>query len=274
MQDKKHTLPLIGIAVAVGVVAVVVFVRNLPSPSSPQPSSVPALSPLPPKSSGEAPSLPSAPSPTPLEIIVAPSAPEQAAPLEPTYPPKVDVELQPRAFATNDFRNLTELPAGFMAENLVLTENGLTLKPPAPGEEDKPRMGMLESPPQDLDFPSNAVAPRWLDKIPEGGHLFVEMSVSPDGENWSLWDPVEVDDDSVGQIAEFFPDGKPNPNYGYTPGGLLFWGHRQYLYYRYRVTFYSEVEASPLLSSFRVFYQDSTLGEGYIAQPRGTEEQP
>lgn len=277
MQDKNKMPLVLGVVAVIVVLGAMVFIMNRPSPTPPP--SVPPPAALPTAASqpvaDATPSLPAA-LPATQEIIVAASTPVEVAANEPTYTPKVDVELQPRAFAMNDFRNLTELPEGFTAENLVLTENGLALKPPEPGEEDKPRMGMLESPPQDLDFPSNAVAPLWMEKVPDGGHLFVEMSVSPDGENWSLWDAVEVDDDSVGQIAEFYPDGKPNPNFGYTPGGLLFWGHRQYLYYRYRVTLYSETQSSPLLSAFRVFYQDSTLGEGHIAQPqeRGSGEQP
>jgi len=182
-------------------------------------------------------------------------------------------EDQPRKFYALDFRNLGELPKGLAMENLKLTDNGIELPPPKEGEEGKPRTGILESPLQEMDFPSNAISPLWLEKIPDGTTIFVEFSMSPDGDNWGIWHPVEVDEDSVGQIEEFYPDGRPNPNYGYTPGGVFSWGLKQWKYFKYRVTLYSETKDSPLLSGVRFFYQDSTLGEGHLAELKEEEKQ-
>lgn len=179
----------------------------------------------------------------------------------------VDPENQPRAFMTMDFRNLESPPPGYRLENVVLSPDGFTLPPPEPGKENQPRMGVIESPPQMFDFFSNAVAPLWKENLPDGTDMFVEMSVSPDGIYWGPWQWVEIDEDSAGQISPTYPDGRPNPNYGYTPGTMLAWGLTQWGYVRYRVRLYSEGPASPVLSAFRLFYQDSTLGEGRVATP-------
>ncbi|MCX7625734.1 MAG: hypothetical protein N2Z21_05940 [Candidatus Sumerlaeaceae bacterium] len=179
----------------------------------------------------------------------------------------VDPENQPRAFMTMDFRNLETPPPGYRLENVVLSPEGFTLPPPEPGKENQPRMGVIESPPQMFDFFSNAVAPLWKENLPDGTDMFVEMSVSPDGIHWGPWQWVEIDEDSIGQISPTYPDGRPNPNYGYTPGTMLAWGLTQWGYVRYRVRLYSEGPASPVLSAFRLFYQDSTLGEGRVATP-------
>lgn len=184
-------------------------------------------------------------------------------------PPGNEIE-QPRNFDTFDFREMAMFPPGFEAENLELTQDGLKLPDPLPGQEESPRQGILNSPPQIMEFPANAVTPLWLEKMPDGTDVFVEIAVSPDGENWGMWHWIEVDDDSVGEIREFYPDGTPNPHYGYTPGGTMAWGVKQWQYYRYRVTLYSDanVSDSPVMSSFRLYYQDSTLGQGHVAEPQ------
>jgi len=179
-----------------------------------------------------------------------------------------DPEKQPRAFKTQDFRNLSGIPSGFTVNNLELSEEGLRLPPPNPGEENSPRMGTIESPVDMFEFPSNAVSPIWLEKLPEGTDIFVEVSVSANGTDWGMWHWIEPDEHGTGAISEFFPDGSPNPNYGYIPGSQLAWGLTQWAYVRYRVTLYADagVEDTPLLSSFRLYYQDSTLGEGHLAE--------
>jgi len=179
----------------------------------------------------------------------------------------VDPEHQPRAYMTADFRGLDAPPEGFKLENVVLTDEGFTLPPPAPGEENKPRTGIIESPPQMFDFFSNAITPMWKEKLPDGTDMFVEAQVSPDGVHWGPWQWVEIDEDAFGQVSPTYPDGRPNPNYGYTIGTTLAWGLTQWGYVRYRVRLFSEGPESPVLSMFRIFFQDSTLGEGRIADP-------
>lgn len=214
----------------------------------------------------EAPDIEQIPTPQPVDA----SRPSTTPMAEET--PMMNPEDQPRKFYVLEFDKLQEFPEGYSVENLRLTERGIELDPQQPGEEDKPRYGVLESPPQEFDFPSNAISPLWKEDLPEGTSMLVEMSLSPDGKNWGIWHQVMVDDDSVGQIAEYYPDGSPNPNYGYTPGGVLCWGLRQWAHFRYRITLYSEVAASPILSGFRLFYQDSTLGEGYLSKIEGQDE--
>lgn len=203
------------------------------------------------------------PSPTPGLATPTPTPEVVEAESEPT---PIDPEHQPRKFFVMEFNNLYELPEGYTLENLQLTERGIELLPPKPGEENTPRYGVLYSPPIEMDFASNAISPLWREELPEGTDIFVEVSVSPDGENWGIWHPITPDADS--EIREFYPDGRPNPNYGYTPGGVLCWGLRQWKYFRFKITLYSEVKDSPILSGFRLFYQDSTLGQGYLTKLR------
>ena len=186
----------------------------------------------------------------------------------------MDPELQPRKLHELDFRGIASVPEGFKVEGLRLTDKGFQLDPAKPGEENQPRFGTIESPPFELDFPSNAVSPLWLEETPEGTANFVEVAVSPDGQSWGIWHPVEVDDDSVGQISPTLQDGRPNPNAGHTPGGVLFWGMREWKYYRFRITLSSEVKDSPTLSTFHLYYQDSTLGQGHLAQENEIDSAP
>ncbi len=195
----------------------------------------------------------------------SPTVAEQQTPV-PSEEARMNVEDQPRKFFVMEFNNMSELPEGYEMENMQLTDRGIELEPPEPGEEDKPRFGVLKSPPQEMDFYSNALSPLWREELPEGTSMLVEVSLSPDGENWGIWHQVMVDDDSAGQVKEYYPDGSPNPNYGYTPGGVLCWGYRQWAQFKYRITLYSEVQESPLLSGFRIFYQDTTLGKGHLAE--------
>jgi hypothetical protein len=173
----------------------------------------------------------------------------------------MDPELQPRAFYVRNFLGSWKLPEGFLAEGIIATPEGLQL---APGE-DGLRQGTILSPAEPFDFPSNALAPLWKENVPEGTDVMVEMQVSPNGEDWGAWQYIGIDNDSHGQIAQFYPDGTPNPNYGHTPGGLLVWGNLQFTHMRYRITMVSENVDTPTIEAFRGFYQDSTMGEGTIA---------
>jgi hypothetical protein len=186
-----------------------------------------------------------------------------ASPVQPDKTP-FDPEDQPRTFFSTDFKGLSAPPDGYTLEDLEITDKGITLKPLGEGEESKPRYGVLNSPPQEMQFPSNAVSPLWKQEVSDGTSVFVEVSLSPDGDTWGIWHPIHYDEDA-GQPTEFYPDGSPNPNFGYTPGGVLCWGMAQFKYFRYRATLYSETKDSPLLSGFRLFYQDTTLGDGHLA---------
>lgn len=201
-------------------------------------------------------------SPAPVEnnkkVVAAP-------PEEITEAPLVDPEDQPRTFFHMDFTNLSSLPEGFTLEDVELTDKGIMLSPLAEGEEATPRYGLITAPPEEMHFLSNAVSPLWKQDVSDGTSVFIEVSMSPDGDTWGIWHPIAYDEDA-GEPAEYYPDGSPNPNFGYTPGGVLCWGMSQFKYFRYRATLYSETKDSPLFSGFRLFYQDSTLGQGDIAE--------
>lgn len=272
--SSNRTALTVSLAV-VGVLIVAVLIAVLrpkpPEPvAAPEPTKVAAPAPTP---------VPTEiPLPTPMatpetqEVVEIIVTPEGMLPTDPTPESTMDPELQPRKTHLLDFRDLTSVPEGFKLDGVILTDKGFQLPPPAPGEEDLPRFGSIESPVYALDFPSNAVSPLWLEDLPEGTNIFIELAVTPDAENWGIWHPIEPDDD-VAEITDTFPDGRPNPNAGHKAGGVLFWGFRQYQQYKFKVTLSSEVKESPTLGTFHLFYQDSTLGQGHIAELQEDEIQ-
>ncbi len=179
----------------------------------------------------------------------------------------MDPEMQPRDIMRFSFAGLGVIPADYRVEgqDLLLTDAGLTLNPPKPGDEDLPRSGMLESPPVMLNFNSNAVNPMWKEHSPEGTEVLVEIALSPDGEHWTDWFPT-TGAHTAGEISETYPDGRPNPNYGYVLGDMTFYGLKQYQFFKYALTLYSETGESPVVSDFQLFYQDSTMGEGSLVE--------
>ena len=266
MSDSNGKSPLIPLLTAAAIVALVAYLftrgtgEDAQSTASTLPKDSAAAKPAVQIAQAIAPTATPAPSPTAVPT----------AALSPTPRPTPDPhnpENQPRDFLVFDFTKMDSVPNGYLLDGIELTKDGFKLKPAAAGEEDSERKGMLVSAPELLNFPSNAISPLWKEKLPEGTDMFVEIQMSPDAENWGAWQWVTVDDDSVTQMSPTYPNGMPNPNYGYNPGGVFHWGDLQYNYVRYRFTLYSEVEDSPALEGVRFFYQDSTLGDGRIAQP-------
>lgn len=179
-----------------------------------------------------------------------------------------DPNDQPRTHWVRNYRP-GEIDEGYTMHNVELTGRGFELADAPPGHEG-PRIGYVESPPLEADFPFNAIAPQWQEELPEGTSMLVELRFSPDGENWTAWYQTEVDHTSFGAVNEFMPDGTPNEGYHYTPGGLLAWGNVMWAYLQYNIAFYSETGANPFLSAQRLYFNDSTLGEGKLAVPAGT----
>ena len=128
------------------------------------------------------------------------------------------------------------------------------------------RVGRITSPGVKMDFASNMLSPLWKAELPDGTELSFELAVSQDGESWGPWNQMDADVDAMGAINPSFPDGRPNPNYGFTPGGILGFGLEKWQWFRYRITLSSDGGASPFVSAVRVFYQDTTLGKGRLAE--------
>ncbi len=213
--------------------------------------------------------------------------PEQSAPADPTvtYDTNPDddeepinwfngmnPEDQPRAFHRLGFEGLRSYPPGYTVtgEEMRLSDGGWTLAPPTAGEEEAPRSSMVESPVFELDFPSNSITPIWKETSPEGTEVLVEVAASPDGRNWTSWYPT-TGAHTAGAISRTDRHGKPNPNYGYTRGDMVFLGVGLYRYYKYNMMLYSEVENSPTVSDFALYYQDSTMGDGHIVEYTGND---
>lgn len=178
-----------------------------------------------------------------------------------------DPETQPRTYFDQSFSNLTSTPDGFtvVGEEMRLSGLGWTLAPATAGDETRPRSAMVESPVLPLEFPSNAMNPMWREDSPAGTEVLVELALSPDGKNWTDWFPT-TGGHLPQEIPPTYPDGTPNPNYGYQQGDMVFWGLKQHKFFKYAITLYSETGAAPTVTDFRMFYQDSTMGEGAIAE--------
>jgi len=210
------------------------------------------------------------PTPAPTEAPEPTAAPAEQAP-ETTPAEQVEIvnepinwyngmnpEDQPRAYYELMFSEMDKLPPGFIADGVILTEMGLQL---APGASE----GTLISAAEKFNFLANAVGPMWMEDLPPGTDFLLEIAMSPDGEIWGPWQFVTIDTDSYGQTQQYYDNGRPNPNYGYSPGGLLAWGDMQFGYMKYKLTLYSENESTPTIASIRAHYQDSTMGEGHVA---------
>lgn len=213
-----------------------------------------------PKPAASAPAAPAAPAAAPsVDVPAAPQELPEIVPEEPiNYYNGMNPEDQPRAYYELMFSELDKLPPGFVADGVVLTDMGLQL---APGMSE----GTLISAAERFDFPANAVGPMWMENLPPGTDFMLEIAVSPDGEIWGPWQYVTIDTDSYGQMEQYYSNGRPNPNYGYSPGGLLAWGDMQFGYMKYKLTLLSESEDTPTIASVRAHYQDSTMGEGHMA---------
>lgn len=196
-----------------------------------------------------------------------PALSTRAAPTPSQEPASFDPEMQPRTTYIQEFAGLEALPEGFMLEGLVLTERGIELSP-----GDGPRQGAITSPNEITEFPGNSFAPLWRQQLADGTRIDVEFALSPDGVEWGPWTRVIADDEAHGEISPTYPDGSPNPFFGYQPGGLFNWGAERWEAFRYRMVLSSENSASPVLEAVRFFYQDSTLGEGVGGSLESLEE--
>lgn len=173
--------------------------------------------------------------------------------------PAMDPEAQPRTTYVADFTS--GLPKGFVAENVVETEAGIVLGDAPPGP-DGVRRGVVSSPDVVADFPLNSIAPLWKEKLADGTRVSIEISLSSDGVAWGPWMPLEADAENTSEISPTFPDGRPNPNYGFTASMRTTFTEDLWGAFRYRFTLVSANASTPTLGGVRLYYQDSTMGEG------------
>lgn len=177
-----------------------------------------------------------------------------------------DPESQPRAWSEVDLQH-----PDLRTKGLQSNANGVELDMAG----DELRTGHLEGL-LEAAFPFNAVHVLWRDQRPVGSDIEMEVAASPDGQNWTRWLSVHEDPHSVDGIRKNYPDGRPNPNFGYTVGGMVSWGLERYTFLRYRVTLAAEGNAVPALHALRFFYQDSTMNgrRGSIGPKAGGYNQP
>ncbi|MFH0792738.1 MAG: hypothetical protein V2A74_01755 [bacterium] len=174
---------------------------------------------------------------------------------------QVSLDEIPTGHKVIDFRTLDGLDEGGELDGVVLTDKGLQLDPQFdPGEG--PRIGTYTSPPLEPEFLVNAAGPQWKEEIPKETTLQIELSFSLEGQNWTQWYRVEVD--PHGAPEQYYPDGRPNPNFGYVIGNLIIpgTGTERFAYYRYRLILSSgQSSVSPTLTNLRLTYMDSTAPE-------------
>lgn len=204
-------------------------------------------------------SAPPPPAPEPVAVSTPVAEPAPLSTEVPDEPPAFDPEKQPRTTYVADFTN--GVPEGFVAGNIVATAEGLKLGD-APAGADGKRRGTLDSPDLPADFPLNSFVPLWKEKLADGTKVSVEMSLSVDGVTWGPWMPYVADAEDTEEISPTYPDGRPNPFYGYTAAMRTTFGEDLWGAFRYRFTLESANSSTPTLSSVRLYYQDSTMGEG------------
>lgn len=201
--------------------------------------------------------------PPPALISSRAVSPENAAAslLRETSPkPSVEpVENATIGYLINDFRLPQKALADYKFKNLKLTDEGITLA----DASGAPRTGTLESPALPLLHPSNMVGPIWRQQLPEGTSIEVEISLSPDNQNWSAWFKSEPNDHD--EILPAYPDGRPNPHYGAIAGEAIANGLKLSAYVKYRVTLSSENKTAPVFQEVKIFHVDSTQGQGYVS---------
>jgi hypothetical protein len=185
---------------------------------------------------------------------------------ETSTPPERTTE-DPMGYVVHDFRNHQMQLTDFKLDNVVLTEDGITLGPAGVDEattdgSPTPRVGTFESPPLALVAASNLVAPNWKEKLPANANVQIELSCSADQNEWTEWFPISRSDD---EVSPTYPDGAPNPNYGNTPGTHVAFGLHLYPYARYRVTLAASGVESPVFQQIRLYHTDGTGGNGVLA---------
>ena len=172
------------------------------------------------------------------------------------------------AYLVEDFRDAKKdwKAAGYKLNNVKITDRGVTL-------EDGATNGVLESPPMVLKLPSSMVAPLYKQEVPKGASVKIEASISGDNQTWSAWYPIE---DSGNDISPVYPNGTPNPNYGYVPASYINLGLSLAGFVKYRATlstaggvkeyrsadgtFPSELR----LTGMRIYHLDTSQGAGKV----------
>jgi hypothetical protein len=185
---------------------------------------------------------------------------------ETTSPPERTTE-DPMGYVVHDFRNHQMPLTGFKLDNIVETEEGLTLGPKTIDDSESTdglaaRIGTIESPPLALVAASNLIAPNWKEMLPADSNIQIELSASVDQNDWTEWWPIDRSD---AEMSPTYPDGAPNPNYGNTPGTHVAFGLKLYPYVRYRMTMTAAGEKAPVFQQMRVYHTDGTGGNGVLA---------
>lgn len=172
------------------------------------------------------------------------------------------------AYLVEDFRDSKKdwKAAGYKMNNVKITDQGVTL-------EDGATNGVLESPPMVLKLPSSMVAPLYKQEVPKGASVKIEASISGDNQTWSAWYPIE---DSGNDISPVYPNGTPNPNYGYVPASYINLGLSLAGFVKYRATLSTSggdkeyrmadgtFPSTLRLTGMRIYHLDTSQGAGKV----------
>jgi hypothetical protein len=161
-----------------------------------------------------------------------------------------------RAYLIEDFKDKAKDLSKYKMKGVRLSDEGIVL-------EDGATNGIVESPTLPLKLPSNMVALLWKEDRPDYTSIKPEMQLSYDGQNWSAWYPIESTGDDINPL---YPNGEPNPNYGYVPGGYVSLGLDLVPFVRYRIGLerVASGNQTPTLKGIRMYHLDSAGKDGQM----------
>lgn len=189
---------------------------------------------------------------TPVPDVPNRPVPQEAPPAEETaQEPESNAE---RAYLVEDFRDTEKNWSQYKMKGTAITPEGIKL-------QDGQTEGDFESPCTALKLPSNMVAFLWKETLPDGTVVKPEIRLSHDCQSWSPWYPIESTGNDINPL---YPDGSPNPNYGYVPGSYVSLGLDlvPFIQYRLKLMRTDLSKGSPVVPGARFYHLDSTLGDG------------
>lgn len=111
--------------------------------------------------------------------------------------------------------------------------------------------GVILSPPLEMPFAFNAVAPHWAAQVPAGARVEVALRTSLNGTDWTRWTPTAHPE----AVAARRADGTPNPYAGHTAADPVL-APPASRYVQFRLTLHRG-NASPVLQRLLLYVADA-----------------
>jgi len=153
-----------------------------------------------------------------------------------------------------DFTRMAFLPHGYESDSVNLTDKGISLSKTSKDEES--RYGKLISAPYRLNFKPNAIQPHWMCHVVDGNKVFLEVSLSNDGNDWQDW--LIIEENTNLENIQSVTVGKLVHDTNFMTGKLIDVESGNSEFIRFRVTLFSENQTSPLFESFKLNYMGTS----------------